>query len=461
MLFNEYPDNFFALLHCRYQGLYAEILLKIYSLFYGHDAINQPTREDVKNIISSVLEQKEITEWEDELKGSEIEKADFDFDEIRYRSHLVYRRLIECGWLEEERDDSFRDIVSMPFYAASLLGVLRDAFFGRKVSYAGYVGNVFLQLQHLKNNPEEASFLKEARRNAEELLKKLQELYNSVKTFVRQARGKNNIAGVLNHFFHNYIEQFFSSSYGKVKTVDNPFKYRHKIYNMLIELRKDREFLKKVATSGGISLTEVAEDIDAIDAVFARLDSQIALIDAKKEQYERIVREQIRYLEREHGDIKVSIAHILKAIGDHPEISLWELAEVLPNLKEFSYIEEESLSTPKILKETIKSKKVVNNNLEEHELSEERLRSIRRIKSSVGTQEVMEFIKAMLKDRPEILGSEMEIKNLEDLACTVLSKYIASDTHLFKVDDLNKEAENRYIIFNDFRIKRRYDGKYL
>lgn len=454
MLFNEYPDNFFALLHCRYQSLYADILLKIYSLFYGQDAINQPTREDVKDIIAVVLEQKEITEWEDELKGDDSEKAELNLDEIRYRSHLIYKRLIECGWLEEERDDNFRDLVSMPFYAAAILGVLQNAFLGRKVSYASYVGNVYLQLQHLKNNPEEASFLIEARRNAEELLKKLQELYNSVKTFIRQAGEKDSIAGVLSHFFHNYMEQFFSSAYGKVKTVDNPFKYRYRIHKMLIELRGDKEFLKKIAASSGRSLSEIIEDIDSIEAVFSRLDSQLSMIDSKKEQYERIVREQIRYFEGEHGDIKTSIAYILKTIGDYPEIAAEFLSKLAPNINEFLYIDEESLSMPKTSKEII-SRSVVNNRLDGTELNIERMRSISRIASSVGAKEVVEFIKKLLKDRPEILGSEMEIQSLKDLTCAVLSKYIASDTHLFKVDNLRKEAENRYIIFNDFRIKRR------
>lgn len=474
MLFNEYPDNFFAILHCRYQSLYADVLLRLYNLFYGTDAISQPSKEEVKGVIASTVEQKGITEWEDELKGDDREREELNFDEIQYRAHLIYRRLIQCGWLEEERDNNFNDIVSIPYYAATLLTVLRDASLGRRVSYGGYVGNVYLQINHLMNNPHEASFLKEARHDSEELLKKLQELYQSIKTFVRQAKEKEGISDILSHFFGNYMKDFFSSAYGKVKTIDNPFKYRYRIQEMLLEIRHDKELLKKIAESYNGErerLHEVIEDIDAIYSIFSRLDDQIALIDSKRQQYETIVREQVKYFDSWHGDIKTHIANILKVIktatNNKSKLAhssqlmadnnfLASMRNALSTIKDISFIDNESLSAPKGIKKALKPRRIINHELPTEEYMIEKLKSLRRMASSVGRRDIVDFINHMLQDGPEILGSAMTVNTIKELTCMLLSKYIAYNEPSFRVDELGKEAENRYLVFEEFRIGKNF-----
>lgn len=466
MLFNEYPDNFFAVLHCRYQSLYSDILLRIYGMFYGHEAISQPLREDVRGLIANALEQRGITGWDEELKGDDVERTRLELDDTQYRAHLIYRRLIECGWLEEERDNEFRDVVSMPFYAASLMNVLKDAFLGRKVSYAGYVGNVYLQLRHLENNPHESSFLKEARRNAEELLQKLQELYNSIKTYIKQTKDKEGVAQVLRHFFGNYMENFFSSAYGKVKTVDNPFKYRHNINEILLNLRHNREILLKIAAgyrplssnaqladiTEGALLAEVLDDIEAVSSVFSRLDDQMAMIDMKKEQYENIVKEQVRYYEMGHGGLKASIADILKAVSVSPEAAVI----LSPNLKEFRFVDTSSLSAPRDARKAVAPQKVSGDELDGKDYEVERLKSLIRSTSAVGRKDVAGFIERMLNERPDILGSEMPVNDLKDLTCMLLSKYAAIDAAALDLEDLGRQAENDYLVFEEYRIKKRY-----
>lgn len=417
-LFDRVPEKLFSPLSGGNRRIYAALILDLYPLFF--DQIHSdvfPSKETVRYEIEERLAVMSVV-WQDEND----QNVSMDADSAP--SVLAYRRLLSAGWFEEE-SEGYKIRITVPPAVGTLWASLMEVARPDQVFYGGMILSIFNNVQKALEDPEtQVLALRQAAREARRFLQHLNNMIYGLKGLLDDITGFDDHRLVLSHFFDDFVERILVQDYKRLKTRNNPFRFRQQILSRVRELEFDLE-RKKLLVAGfmeqtGTSDSEKAwdainDDIDKLRGVFEQVDGHLSRVDRYRAKLERRVADTVRYLDRSQPGMATTIASILQGLGplvkdildsDESFIEL-PVIDVLPvgtqSLKEAPRHrqppEPRTLHTQQVAPEVRARQKALRAYLE---------------KRRIDPKRIDHYIQMHLKDRLSIGGESMIINGVED-----------------------------------------------
>lgn len=316
-LFDRIPDRLFSPLASANRQVYAGLLLDLYPLFF--DQVHEdvfPSRETVR---------REIEERLAVMAASWQEEGDAPAPDAEGTpAALAYRRLVAAGWLEEETE-GYRVRVTVPPAVGTLWAALVEVARPDRVFYGGMVLSIYNNVQRAYEEPRaQVLALRQAAREARRFLQHLNSMIYGLKGLLGEIGDARDHRLVLSRFFDDFVERILVQDYKRLKTRNNPFRYRLQILQLVRELEYDlqrkQELVDGFLEQTGESDSELAwramhEDIVQLRAVFEQLDGHLARVDTYRAKVERRVADTVRYLDRAQPGMAARVAAALRRLG--------------------------------------------------------------------------------------------------------------------------------------------------
>ncbi len=318
-LFAQLPDELFRPLASPRQRLYWRVLVRLYqTLFeeeygdseYGH------ARTLVINTIETVLNQYTglwVDDPEDEDSGGDI----------RLRANLVYNKLRQCGWMEQDRR-AYHDYVTMPPRVSQCLAALIELSEGRALVMTGALKNMRATIREIQAKPEgQADRLVELAKDAARFSRHLNSIRGAIKGLYDRIRGDLPARDIVNAFFDDFLREIFVRDYTTIKTTDNPLAIRDELLAVLAGLRYQPD-KQQVLLAGYQALypgaadharAHLDQDLSRLEQVFLNIERQLDGIDAMKVRYEKRVDTVIDYATRTTRPIGKDLARVIDALS--------------------------------------------------------------------------------------------------------------------------------------------------
>ncbi|MCM8857109.1 MAG: DUF5716 family protein [Candidatus Thiodiazotropha sp.] len=323
-MFERLPERLFSPLSGGNRRVYAALILDLYPLFF--DQIHAdvfPSKETVRHEIEERLATMSLV-WqvEDEVPFSQERDGNY--------SSIAYRRLLDAGWFEEE-NEGYRVRVAVPPAVGTLWGSLMEITRPDQVFYGGIVLSIYNNVQKAIEDPDDQVLaLRQAAQEARRFLQHLNTMIYGLKGLLGEISGVSDHRAVLSHFFDDFVERILVQDYKRLKTRNNPFRYRQQILSLIHDLEYDVDKKKRLVDAfmaqAGSDDSERAwqainNDIDKLRGVFEQVDSHLARVDLYRAKVERRVADTVRYLDRSQPGMATHIAGLLKQLGDAVESS--------------------------------------------------------------------------------------------------------------------------------------------
>jgi hypothetical protein len=340
-LFERISDRLFSPLASANRRIYSALLLDLYPLFF--DRIHSdvfPSRDTVRQEIEERLAVMSVV-WQEELEPMAESESGSN------PAALAYRRLLAAGWFEEEVD-GYRVQVTVPPAVATLWAALMEVARPDRVFYGGMVLSIFNNVQRAWEEPAaQVLALRQAAREAGRFLQHLNAMIYGLKGLLVDITDVNDHRQILIRFFDDFVERILVQDYKRLKTRNNPFRYRQQILQRTRDLEYDLE-RKKALVAGFMEQTDetdseaawqaINEDIARLRGVFEQVDAHLARVDRYRAKVERRVADTVRYLDRTQPGMASRMATVLMCLGpcvagsDDGEDSplLLPLTDVLP-----------------------------------------------------------------------------------------------------------------------------------
>ncbi len=321
-LFKYLPDKLFLPLAGPNRQVYVTILARLHPLFFGTSATLLPAYETVRGEIEEVLAGVSLREWQPE--EGEDAAPELSSDSSLVLASRAYRRLRQCGWLEEEAD-GYRIRVAMPPDVGRLLSALLEIAQQRNRLYGGMVQTIHNNIVQVRQAPaEQAAALSEAARLAREFFLHLRSLAYGLRELSQRLRDVSDPRILLGGFFSDFVEDFLVADYKTLHTRDNPFRYRSEILRLAREIRFSPEahstlpqaYLRLRIERGDVeALRRVDDDLSSLEQVFSDVDGHLARIDEFRSSLERRVAEAVRYMDKTQPGAAARIARVVEGLA--------------------------------------------------------------------------------------------------------------------------------------------------
>ncbi len=341
--FRRVPDTLFSPLCGPNRHIYARLILDLYPLFFDQlHADVFPSRDTVRAEIEELLARLAL-HWIDEGGETADEAGASEF----LLALRAYHRLREAGWLEEEVD-GYRLRVSVPPAVATLWSALVEVARPEQVFYGGMVLSIYNNVQRALEDPRaQALAFRQAVREAQRFRQHLNAMIYGLKGLLGTLSDLEDHRLVLGRFFDDFVERFLVADYKRLKTRNNPFRFRQQILQAVRELEFDVErrqalvdgYLEQAGlTDGEAAWQELNRDIQLLRGIFEQVDEHLLRIDRYRARVERRVADTVRYLDRSQPGMASRLAGLLRrsahAVEHLPDendgLALIPLADPLP-----------------------------------------------------------------------------------------------------------------------------------
>lgn len=328
MLFNRLPDNLFAPLAGPNRAVYARCLAELHGLFFEEAGSElAPARETVRAQLEETLASLGHIAWQAE----EDEALDDLAADTAVHAQRVYRRLLDCGWLDEE-PEGYRVRTLMPPAAGMVLGTMMDVADNRRLSYGGIVLSIYNNVRNALADPESlAPGFHQACQDARAFSRHLNGMVYGLKGLLAGLRDLPDRRLMLERFFSDFVERFLVADYTTLKTRDNPFRFRAEILHIGREVRFDPALTARL-TAGyrrhlrhpdeDAARAAVDRDLIALTRIFEGIDEALDRIDRYRYRFERRAADTVRYMDRTQPGSAGRIARLLGAMGLRAEEAL-------------------------------------------------------------------------------------------------------------------------------------------
>ncbi len=322
VIFSHLPDSLFGPIAGPNRQTYAVVLTRLHELFYGGPAsATLPSKESVRSEIEDAIAAHAMREWVPEDDDEVTPDLPANTAGNAWRA---YRRLVRCGWLEEEVE-GYQVRVVMPPDIGRLLSVLIDIANQRSRLYGGMVQSIYNNIRQVCEKPaKQAAALNEAARLARDFSLHLRTIAYGLRDLGRNLREIRDPRKLLGSFFTEFVERYLIADYKTLHTQENPFRYRAEILRMAQELRFStaaREILPPAYQHLGITalpgdaLLRVDGDLQTLLLVFEEVDEHLSRIDTFRSALERRVAESVRYLDKTRPGAAARLASLAEALG--------------------------------------------------------------------------------------------------------------------------------------------------
>jgi hypothetical protein len=293
------------------------LLSRLYAEFFGPDAPPPPEDGFLHRNISNFIEQQLLTD-----ESWTPEEDDSPDTPLNVRANLILRRLIECGWLREERI-GVRAFIQMRPDVQQFLAMLVD-FAERGPEYIGGRAQViYSTLRDVEKDPEQhAPGFAHAAREARQIVASLAATGHRVQDVMERLSLEHTPAEFVRSFFQRYISEIYIADYQDLRTAQHPLRNRLEILRIVQELRFDPE--RREAILAGYckhmrlptreaALAAFERDVQKFNAL-ERVELYLEKLDATVGRINRRVVGYLNYTLRNQGKIEQLIDRAIERV---------------------------------------------------------------------------------------------------------------------------------------------------
>lgn len=290
-------------------------------------------RKTVIEAIETVIETYPnlVTADEDEVENGNgetgINTTDLQSSPVNARANMICRRLLNCGWLQEERR-GYHSYLSMPQPASQLLTALLEIAEGRPLFVSGNLKFMRSSIDDIVKDPSgQVDALATLAGNASRFSRHLKGIRGAIKTLYDQIRPPMPAREVVNSFFDKFLREIFIRDYATIKTSDNPLSIReHLLQQISAGLRYHTDNYNKLLAGyqnlypDGSAKINLERDLSRLYSVFYNIDSQLDAIDTMKVRYEQRVDTVIDYARRSPRKTGKVLKQIISALAKQADL---------------------------------------------------------------------------------------------------------------------------------------------
>lgn len=470
-LFRRLPDDLFRPLSGPNRHVYVEILSSLHKLFFSDSAASIfPSDKTVRTEIEETLISLSLRDWMPEDDDETLPDIP---DNAAGHAWRAYRRLVRCGWLEEEQE-GYATRVVIPSDVGRLLSALLEISSQRTRLYGGVVQSIYNSIRQVKEQPEEqAAALAEAAHQAHEFFLHLRSLEYGLRDLTKSLKNIHDPKKLLGSFFTDFVEEFLVADYKTLHTQENPFRFRTEILRIVRELRFStiaKETLPtaylrlQIVKSLGDALGRVDQDLQVLQRVFEEADNHLARIDTYRSSLERRVAESIRYLDKTQPGAAARLARLTSRLADVDESMLC----MLPPLHRMARILPLSPKSPRSPSSTKQPPDPQRLRIRvPNPAHAERLKAIREYQKrrQVDPKRIEEYLERSLANHNEISARNLSIETVDDFIAFAHLRQLKRFAQMgkagqrlandYEVRSGNAFQENQWLRFKDFTVIRR------
>jgi hypothetical protein len=301
-LFEHIPENLFSVFTGPLKELHADLLFLVYDLY--RRSIYTLPKETIIDLFCEYLETAAIQDWPEE--DDETGERDPDRS-VRGRANLLFRKLDEAGWLDQEQHPDYSFRVSLPDHALALLDTLDKIRKGYRMEYRGRILSIYQNL----TGEEGLSYvaLQQAHEATAELIDGLKSLSHSIKKYTGELLKVKAPRDILSHIFDQYFSEVLGEQYYRLKTSEHISKYRTGIITRVKQWQSNRPAIteqarlmveEKQAADSLPAENLIYDWLEYIEESFGSMDEILEEIDRRNVQYARAAVEKLRFQLR-HG----------------------------------------------------------------------------------------------------------------------------------------------------------------
>ncbi len=443
MLFNKLPDTIFLPLSGQNRHIYQEVLLELADLFFDEDLIDPFIPRDlVRSTIENAVVRMGVRRWEAEGdEDAEPPRSSADY------TNRIYRRLVECGWLEEEQR-IYRQYVLLTPSVSYMLRALVSIARLEKRSYGGAVLNVLSSLEAAINDPVGRGItLSEAAQTAAEFSAHLTDMLLGLREMKISLSDSKNPQEIVRGFFDRFVEQILVSDYKTLKTRNNPFRYRRQIISMLRDLQFDLLKVEQLSQHYQLQYeldydsaeAMVHQHINRIIRIFESVDQRLAAIDDFRYQLEKRVADTVRYMDKTTPGMAARLSRLIAELGQRKG-----KLPLPKTIEEVGFISPSSIRSPMRKRVEAKPRVITRQEIDPKVLELRRLFKEYKERREVKIDRIEVYLSRHFGDRLSVKATEFTIESVEDYICF---SYIR---HLQSLGKKAKQVASQYRIeFND------------
>jgi hypothetical protein len=448
MLFNKLPDDLFVPLSGQNRHIYQSVLLELADLFFDEDLVDPFIPKDlVRSTIEDSVVRLGVRRWEPENEEDQSE----DSENTSPRStaeytNRIYRRLVDCGWLEEEQR-IYRTYVLMAPSISYLLRSLVSISRLEKRSYGGAVLNVLSSLEAAVNDPSGRGItLSEAAQTAAEFSAHLTDMMLGLRELKMALAVSDSPQEIVRSFFDRFVEHILVSDYKTLKTKNNPFRFRRQILSLLRDLQFDtvkvdklaRHYQEQFECTYDEAEAKVHMHINRIIRIFDSVDKRLDTIDDFRYRLEKRVADTVRYMDKTTPGMASRLSRVISEIAKKDDIPL------LDSIDELGFLSPSSVRSPirrKIVAEptVIRQQKIDPRVIELRQLFKEY-----KERREVQIDRIEAYLERNFAERDTLRADQFSIETIEDYICFSYIRHLASLGKKAK-----KTAEMYNIEFNE------------
>ncbi|MBO9428669.1 Wadjet anti-phage system protein JetA family protein [Sulfitobacter sp. R18_1] len=313
------------------QAIFGDIHPDAFKLFSGsskhlHAELLEYLSEQVFDDAGVVNRPEVIDAMQEFLNANSIGSQEGDDPFGVKRANTLYARLVETGWLVEQRS-SYKRLVDIDPGARILLDFLLDMKAGRLRNYGAEVIQVLSLLESADRDPENRSeALRSATRSARGFLNHLRTLSAGMGKAEEAISSHHDFSALFEAFFKDYVERHLIADYKQLHTKASPYRFRVRILELVDNISDDEFKLQSLAEAyireGKAKSLQKARDAVSIDlrkiaSVFTNIDGYLEIIEETRKRVEQRIRNTIKFLDSIEEANTETIERVLRKIGKH------------------------------------------------------------------------------------------------------------------------------------------------
>lgn len=417
-MFQVISENFFVPLASPNKMIYWECLVKLFSVM-NHQLSFGVERDVLVQELQYYFEQEQAVS---------IEEEGFDGKNSRDQANWMLRRLEYYGWIDIETDKSYVQRASFKEYAVKIIKTLLEIEEGKQIEYQGYIYTIYSLVRSNTDNP--GIVLLSILENTDMLITGLKNLNSSIKHYIDELTKYKSPAEIMDVLFNDYIENIVDKAYHRLLTSDNVSKFRPEIVERLESKSRSKAYIEKasaeLASIREISIEQAVELVyqyihEIIDA-FRNMDDILEEINQKNTQYQKAAINRAKFYLIGGEDVRGQLKEILSELNERINADSMELGGIyritfldeLIRIYSSGVLDEKSLYVPIEGKKEFKPVELADE-LPDMELRQEKLKKMmEKMERVLNPQKIDLYVQKCMKDRKEILASELPLRTTED-----------------------------------------------
>lgn len=455
-------NNMFSVLASPNKRIYAEALDVLYKAF--NDEKLQIPEETYFSMLKNRMEDILVS---DQFK-KEDDMLEEDYANISGRARFIIRKLNSKGWFEKERDEEFKENITLPTYSIKLLELFHMLSGDSQDSGYSYVYSTYLTLKGANDeddirNKTEAIYI--AYKNTNALIKMLKTVYHNINRYFILQIEMVDLNEVLAKHYDDFSKQIVETYIRPLKIKDSVPKYRVPITVILDDWLENDELLDKMAKVAhidkrGKTVEECKNDLIKkmlyVKESYEHIQNDyLDEIDNQVRKCTRQTTQKIENLTSNDQTVRGNINYLMSCISNSSKNEdLLEKINTIFEIKQQQYISEKSLWHRKRVQKRINTAPVIieNNKAEISELEYEKI-----FRSKYSKANVKKYMENLFSNNETISTMDLEIKSDEDFVMSALATVNADDTDSFYSFEYKNESisKSNYSVPNISFRKRR------